>query len=281
VFSLLLSEVRSLTQTGETSKPLAGSVTVMNELLLIVRAQILREGLRKLLTEAAFSVIGEAATPDDALQLIELHQDQDLSLIVEASICCEAPGFLDAVRGAASKARVIVLATKEDVPRLGHHNIAAVDGVLSLEISAEVMAQSLRLMQLGERMVPTEFITLLMNQSDADRSKLNEIVSANGNTSQHSTISSDSGEKSTSGRETEILGHLVNGCSNKVIARHLGITEATVKVHLKGILRKIRASNRTQAAIWALNNGIKAPHFGPPNIAAVRPTFHEMMASND
>jgi len=40
-----------------------------------------------------------------------------------------------------------------------------------------------------------------------------------------------------------------------MIANRLGITEATVKVHLKTVLRKIGAANRTQAAIWALNNG--------------------------
>jgi two-component system nitrate/nitrite response regulator NarL len=40
-----------------------------------------------------------------------------------------------------------------------------------------------------------------------------------------------------------------------MIARELAISEATVKVHLKGLLRKLKASNRTQAAIWALENG--------------------------
>ena len=45
----------------------------------------------------------------------------------------------------------------------------------------------------------------------------------------------------------------------KTIARRLGIAEATVKVHLKGLLRRIRVANRTQAAIWAMNNGIGAP----------------------
>jgi two-component system nitrate/nitrite response regulator NarL len=54
----------------------------------------------------------------------------------------------------------------------------------------------------------------------------------------------------------QILRCLLNGDSNKMIANHLNITEATVKVHLKSLLRKINASNRTQAAIWALNNGI-------------------------
>ena len=57
-------------------------------------------------------------------------------------------------------------------------------------------------------------------------------------------------------REVQILRCLLSGDSNKMIANQLSITEATVKVHLKSLLRKINASNRTQAAIWALNNGI-------------------------
>jgi two-component system nitrate/nitrite response regulator NarL len=55
-------------------------------------------------------------------------------------------------------------------------------------------------------------------------------------------------------RETCILRCLISGDSNKTIARNYSIAEATVKVHVKAILRKIRVRNRTQAAIWALNN---------------------------
>jgi two-component system nitrate/nitrite response regulator NarL len=54
-------------------------------------------------------------------------------------------------------------------------------------------------------------------------------------------------------REQSIMEGLVEGHSNKAIARLMGITDATVKVHVKSILRKIGASNRTQAAIWATN----------------------------
>jgi two-component system nitrate/nitrite response regulator NarL len=65
-----------------------------------------------------------------------------------------------------------------------------------------------------------------------------------------------------SSRELQILGCLVEGASNKVIANQLAITEATVKVHLKSILRKINASNRTQAAIWALHHGVSSRNAG-------------------
>jgi two-component system nitrate/nitrite response regulator NarL len=73
-------------------------------------------------------------------------------------------------------------------------------------------------------------------------------------------------------REQEILLALVTGASNKLIAIKLGITEATVKVHLKTLLRKIDVNNRTQAAIWAMNNGFTAegaaPTRGLPAVSA-------------
>ena len=55
-------------------------------------------------------------------------------------------------------------------------------------------------------------------------------------------------------REMLILRMLIEGASNKVIALKLVITESTVKVHMKAILRKLRLQNRTQAAIWARNH---------------------------
>jgi two-component system nitrate/nitrite response regulator NarL len=55
-------------------------------------------------------------------------------------------------------------------------------------------------------------------------------------------------------REKITLRCLIEGDSNKSIARKMDITEATVKVHVKAILRKIRVHNRTQAAIWGINN---------------------------
>jgi two-component system nitrate/nitrite response regulator NarL len=59
-------------------------------------------------------------------------------------------------------------------------------------------------------------------------------------------------------REAQILDGLVKGHPNKVIARTCEITDATVKVHMKSIMRKIQVENRTQAAIWAMENGYAA-----------------------
>ena len=53
---------------------------------------------------------------------------------------------------------------------------------------------------------------------------------------------------------------IIEGESNKCIARKINVTEATVKVHVKAILRKIRVQNRTQAAVWGMNNGSHTGH---------------------
>jgi two-component system nitrate/nitrite response regulator NarL len=66
---------------------------------------------------------------------------------------------------------------------------------------------------------------------------------------------------SLSAREKEILDCLAGGLSNKLIARQLDVAEATVKVHVRTLLRKLRAKNRTQAAIWSIrsNAASRAP----------------------
>jgi two-component system nitrate/nitrite response regulator NarL len=57
-----------------------------------------------------------------------------------------------------------------------------------------------------------------------------------------------------SSRQTAILQALIDGAPNKVIAQKLNISEATVKLHVKTVLRKIHAKNRTQAAVWAVKH---------------------------
>ena len=58
-------------------------------------------------------------------------------------------------------------------------------------------------------------------------------------------------------RETEILGLLAEGQSNKVIARNLGISDGTVKLHVKAILRKLEVHSRVEAAVMAVEHGFR------------------------
>jgi two-component system, NarL family, nitrate/nitrite response regulator NarL len=115
---------------------------------------------------------------------------------------------------------------------------AGADGYLMKDVSPEALIQSLELVMMGEKVFPTNLAAMLFDLNNAS-SPVNSI-------------------RGLSPREQEILRALVTGSSNKLIAIKLGITEATVKVHLKTLLRKIDVNNRTQAAIWAMNNGFTA-----------------------
>jgi len=107
---------------------------------------------------------------------------------------------------------------------------------LNDEVSADTLLQALNVIQRGERVVSLPLTQLLAKQTR----------SVNGRQQDAASLSP---------REKEIVRRLVRGESNKIIGYRLHITESTVKVHLKAILRKISVQNRTQAAIWAINNG--------------------------
>ena len=144
---------------------------------------------------------------------------------------------LRAIREAFPTARIVVLADDLSVDVLRAAMGGGADGFLIKNVSPEALIQSLQLIMLGEKVFPTNLASMLLDMNAAGP--------------QHSV-------RGLSPREQEILQALVTGASNKMIAIQLGITEATVKVHLKTLLRKIDVNNRTQAAIWAMNNGFTA-----------------------
>jgi two-component system nitrate/nitrite response regulator NarL len=137
----------------------------------------------------------------------------------------------------------VVLVSDFTVDALREAMNGGADGFLMKDVSPEALLQSLELIMLGEKVFPTNLALMLLDLSNAP-SPLNSI-------------------RGLSPREQEILLALVTGASNKMIAIKLGITEATVKVHLKTLLRKIDVNNRTQAAIWAMNNGFTAEGAAP------------------
>jgi DNA-binding NarL/FixJ family response regulator len=79
-------------------------------------------------------------------------------------------------------------------------------------------------------------------------------ISGNAASSRAVMPAAAAGKRGPTERQAMILKSLVNGDSNKTVARKLQIAEETVKVHMKRLLRRIGVKNRTQAAIWALNN---------------------------
>lgn len=206
---------------------------------LIDSNKLFREGMKRLLEGSPFTVVGEAANTTEILAKDTTGNRPQLILIDPAGGPDDEAEALRGLRGAFADARLVILTTELGTHRLSAALGAGADGYLLKDIACEALMQSLRLVIMGEKVFPTHLAQLLVaGRQDEGTSDV------------------PVRRKGLSQREVQILRCLLNGNSNKMIANHLSITEATVKVHLKSLLRKINASNRTQAAIWALNNGL-------------------------
>lgn len=207
--------------------------------VLIDASRLFREGLRRIFADSSFAVVHESFSIEEALPAIASLQPS-LVLVDLPDDTATLPDRIGQIRAAASAARIVVLTDSIQANRLSDALSAGVDGFLLKTMSADALHHSLRLVLLGEKVFPTDLARLLAEGWTVSRGSNGQIGDFCG----------------LSDREMQILGCLLDGASNKQIAYALELSDGTVKVHLKTILKKIGAQNRTQAAIWALNNGV-------------------------
>jgi two-component system nitrate/nitrite response regulator NarL len=143
----------------------------------------------------------------------------------------------------AERTKVVVLADQCDAMLVRGTMCAGAVAYLPRAVSAGVLLQTLDLVIEGEVVFPASVAQAVLrcaqleSKSDrADRSASMERVAH------------------LSSREIDVLKRLIQGDANKQISRQFNISETTVKVHVKAILRKVRVRNRTQAAIWGLDH---------------------------
>jgi two-component system nitrate/nitrite response regulator NarL len=118
--------------------------------------------------------------------------------------------------------------------------------------ASEEFLKSIELVMLGQTILPSDLLSWVRNSEELG--EWSKIVEKSETGTGEQLRFEDKGRALLSVREQGILHCITRGASNKMIARQIDISEATVKVHVKAILRKIGACNRTQAAIWALRN---------------------------
>jgi DNA-binding NarL/FixJ family response regulator len=194
--------------------------TLVPKVELLLRLRLVKDALSSVLMDAGFTLSREP-TPGDN-QTIAVIDFED----------CKDPESVSAHQSRSVK--IVALVSKANSLEIEFDEIAPLSGILTYDLSADALVRSLLLISSGERVFPHD---LALGRKSAAPSSAHQ-----------------SNDARLSPREKEILSHLMAGHSNKLIARHLGIAEATVKVHLKSVQRKIRVDNRTQAAIWALAN---------------------------
>lgn len=212
-------------------------------LMFVGYNRLFREGLRLLVGER-FNVVLETESFEDALKALQTEEMNVHLLIGDPG--SHTASELDAISEISSQfssAKIIILASETSRAMLDSLLKSGVRGVLSNDISATALLYSIEIVLLGERIVPT----ILPPNRSITASIPSSLVAHDDDVVGRSA--------SLSTRERQILHCLLEGLPNKSIARRLGMTESTVKVHLKVLLRKLRIRNRTQAAVWALNHG--------------------------
>jgi len=200
---------------------------------------LFRRGLSLLLRQLyPDAEIAEATDVAGALALGERLARSDVVLLDLTMPGMEGLAGLEKLRQAAPAARIVMLSASADLDSIRRAMAAGARGYVLKSGSDETLRHALTLVMAGEIYVPP----VVLNELDRPRGG--------------PELPADSPLRSLTERQRETLLLLVQGLSNKEIARQLGLLESTVKAHLKVILKKLGAANRTQAALMATQMGL-------------------------
>ena len=203
---------------------------------------LFREGLRRILEDTRYRVDVVAPSIGELMG----HPGQ-LDLLLLLAFSAGDPEFLDslaALRARWPNAWVVAIA-ESCADQLIAALKAGVHGYLARYISAEALLRFLRLIELGQRVFSTRSLDLTTH---VDHGPTRAHAS-------HGARVSGIDSNAFTERERELLAFLVEGESNKGIARKLGVAEATIKSQMVKLFAKVGAANRTQAAVlaWTLH----------------------------
>lgn len=198
-------------------------------LLLVDDHLVVRVGLRSLLeTQPDISVVAEAASGATAMEAFTRHQP-DVTLM---DLRMPGSGGVETtalIRQKFPKARILVLTTYDNDEDIYRAMEAGAAGYLLKNTDGASLLAAIRAVYAGTYRLPEDLAARFAQRQAAP---------------------------GLSPRELEVLQHIVRGQSNKEIASELGLTENTVKNHVKTILEKLGVADRTQATTTALQRGL-------------------------
>jgi DNA-binding NarL/FixJ family response regulator len=191
--------------------------------------QLLREGIAAVLDGLEdMSLVGQARNGQEAIESFRRLRP-DVTLMDLRMPDMSGIEAISAIRTEFPNARIIVLTTYAGDANAAAALKAGAAGYLLKNLVRKELLETIRAVHAGKRRVPAEIA---------------------------SEIAEHVGDDALTGREIEVLRRVAAGKSNKLIAAELDIAEGTVKTHMKSILPKLDASDRTHAVMIALKRGI-------------------------
>ncbi|MBK9220410.1 MAG: response regulator transcription factor [Uliginosibacterium sp.] len=211
-------------------------------ILLVDDHALFRSGIRLLLQgESGLRIAGEAA---DGLEAVKsAHQLKPDVVLLDLHL----PGLsgleaLRLIKQDLPACLVMMLTVSEDAQDLAEALRSGADAYVLKNAEAAYLIDSIKKMAAGDSTISLELTRKLIDPS----------CRAGGNAQGGRPVDS------LTPRERDVVSLLAKGESNKVIARHLDLSENTVKIHVQNILKKLSLSSRVQIAVYAIGNGFGA-----------------------
>ena len=207
------------------------------KVVLVDDHAIWRGGVRSMLEDTEFKVIGEAGSGKEALEVVRQLQPE----IVLLDIRMAGGDGLDALHVIKSEfpRMVVVMLTTYDNPTYMARAVAGgASGYLFKGIEYEALIETLRTVADGGMLLSAEDLVHSLRNVDATAAEREDLV------------------EPLTNREREVLRLVATGIPNREIASVLFIAESTVKTHVEHIIGKLGVSDRVQAAVWAARHGL-------------------------
>ncbi|QAV25212.1 two-component system response regulator NarL [Proteus hauseri] len=208
------------------------SIAEKATILLIDDHPMLRNGVKQLLSlDNTLTVVGEAG---DGIQGVKLAEELDPDLILLDLNMPGMNGFetLDQLRLRSLSGRIVVFSVSNYSDDLVTALKRGADGYLLKDMEPEELLSSLKQAAAGKMVLSPALTPILAESLREDRSEGERDI------------------EQLTPRERDILKLIAQGLSNKMIARKLDITESTVKVHVKHLLKKMKLKSRVEVAVW-------------------------------
>ena len=208
-------------------------------ILLVDDHALFRVGLEGLLERRGLQVVAAVGDGREGLELAR-ELEPDVVLLDMRMPHMSGIDVLRSLREQGQQMPVVMLTTSSDERDLVESLRSGAQGYLLKDMEPDELVSALREIMAGKTVVAPDLTAVLAKVVQGD-------------TVNHSRSTPFS---ELTPREREILCHLAEGRSNKVIARHLGISDGTVKLHVKAILRKLGVHSRVEAAVIAVEQGL-------------------------
>lgn len=215
--------------------------------LIVDDHRLVRKGLVALLRmQPEIEIVGEAENGEQAVEYASQSQPHVVLLDLSMPVM-DGLATIPAIRKLKSPPRILVLTSFSEDERVFAAIRAGALGYLLKDASPEELVEAIKAVAAGQPSLSPDMAQKLVRQVH------------------RASTPAPTTEESLTDRELDVLKLVATGLSNSEIAEHLVISERTVGAHISRILDKLRLTNRTQATLYALREGLVAPPTRPMN----------------